>query len=655
MADASDAPAPAPTQPATDEAKGVALPVQHPVPAGAAASDPDEGEEKEDSASPTAATSAAATSTAAATTTRAVSSTAAQDTPIKAADPAPTKSSSSPTTTTRPSAAASTTSASPADTPSASSSPSVKTVVAPVALPTFLLTSPAPTASAVSTLSSDGTATASPETFSEALAEVISSQGFVTTIRRGASPMSVPSGSHTSDALHPSQSLSEATQRANSTGLFTGISLAALVAILLLLVAAPKIKECIVGDGKRGKGADDDDSIWGPEVSTITLPRRSRPDDDDAYSWSSGSDEKGEKAFSSSSVTMVEHPSRAHLPLKGNVAGIGRRNTLKSIVDVPAGLPPPQAEFVVFPRTPTIIYSPPPPEPEPPMSFEPPRRILTPQSFPSTPTSQSFPPTPSRTPHPLLAGHYPPSTPPLSGLYSHGEWQRILHSPPILSPPPSTVGSSVSSPSRQQPRRPRRSPSPQESQQLEDLADDVDADDDASIYSRPSMMHPPPGLTPPHQRPPLPLLPMRLDGLAAMAARSGTMDSFPATPSTECAEESVVGTGWRRGSTLCRTCRESLTSKAEREMKPEESKSTTEQVTDKAKEAYESIASAVQPEGQKSTTQKAGDTLSGSGSGGGTGSGTGSGGDESLLQKTKDAVGLGGEGSGQTTSSTGTV
>ncbi|GAA5896467.1 hypothetical protein JCM6882_001021 [Rhodosporidiobolus microsporus] len=434
--------------------------------------------------------------------------------------------------------------------------PSIRIVTTPLTLPSILATLPlSARLSLLPHLPSDAISSA-PALLSSPTAS--SAQGFATTIRRVAHPAPEATGvfapSPTLEHPRPSETESQAVQRANSTGMFTGVSLAGLLVILLLLIISPRLKSCCVSSArKRAKQEDDADSLWGTNGVVADHARRGRREGGSTKSWGSGlsgdsgfAEIKDEKLATSSSLTLVEHPDDGGAVLmKENVAGIGRRNTLKSIINVPVDILPPQAEFVAFPRTPTIIYSPPPREPEPPIPFSPPRRVYTPQSFPSTPTYETFPPAPSRTP--LPPGHYPPSTPPLSGLYSNGEWQRILHSPPILSPPSTVAGSSRgASPVHLIRHEHDRSPSPLAS---------VDYDDDASIYSRPSMMLPSSvGLTPAHQRPPLPLLPMRLEGLAAAAARSrvynelgGPVESFPVTPSTEYAEDSVVGVGWKRG------------------------------------------------------------------------------------------------------------
>ncbi|VDB90034.1 unnamed protein product [Peniophora sp. CBMAI 1063] len=77
--------------------------------------------------------------------------------------------------------------------------------------------------------------------------------------------------------------------------------------------------------------------------------------------------------------------------------------------------------------------------------------------------------------------------------------------------------------------------------------------------------------------------------------------------------------------------RQSFGDKASAALKPDSEKSTTEHIGDSVKGTTDSVASSLQPQGEKSTTQKAGDTLSGN-------SNENSG---SLLDKTKDTLGLG--------------
>ncbi|KIK57663.1 hypothetical protein GYMLUDRAFT_45828 [Collybiopsis luxurians FD-317 M1] len=83
------------------------------------------------------------------------------------------------------------------------------------------------------------------------------------------------------------------------------------------------------------------------------------------------------------------------------------------------------------------------------------------------------------------------------------------------------------------------------------------------------------------------------------------------------------------------TGRQNFTDKAEAALKPDSEKTTTEHIGDKFKGTADSVASTVQPQGEKSTTQKVGDTFSSNSNEN----------DESLLTKTKNAVGLGGSGS----------
>ncbi|EGN99718.1 hypothetical protein SERLA73DRAFT_179870 [Serpula lacrymans var. lacrymans S7.3] len=80
------------------------------------------------------------------------------------------------------------------------------------------------------------------------------------------------------------------------------------------------------------------------------------------------------------------------------------------------------------------------------------------------------------------------------------------------------------------------------------------------------------------------------------------------------------------------TGRQSLTDKASSAVKPDSQKSMTEQAGDKVKGYADSAASTVQPQGDKSTSQQAGDTFS-------SNSNQNQGG---LLDKAKEAVGMGG-------------
>jgi len=67
-------------------------------------------------------------------------------------------------------------------------------------------------------------------------------------------------------------------------------------------------------------------------------------------------------------------------------------------------------------------------------------------------------------------------------------------------------------------------------------------------------------------------------------------------------------------------------------MKPDSQKSMTEKATDKVKGMSDSAASTLQPQSEKSTTQRAGDKLSGNSNED----------QESLTDKAKHAMGLGG-------------
>ncbi|KZT28993.1 hypothetical protein NEOLEDRAFT_689267 [Neolentinus lepideus HHB14362 ss-1] len=80
------------------------------------------------------------------------------------------------------------------------------------------------------------------------------------------------------------------------------------------------------------------------------------------------------------------------------------------------------------------------------------------------------------------------------------------------------------------------------------------------------------------------------------------------------------------------TGRQSFTDKAGAALKPDSQKSFTEHIGDKLSGTADSAASTVQPQSEKSYTQKAGDTLSGNSNNN----------QESLLDKAKNAVGLGG-------------
>ncbi|KAG1766978.1 heat shock protein 9/12-domain-containing protein [Suillus occidentalis] len=80
------------------------------------------------------------------------------------------------------------------------------------------------------------------------------------------------------------------------------------------------------------------------------------------------------------------------------------------------------------------------------------------------------------------------------------------------------------------------------------------------------------------------------------------------------------------------TGRQSMTDKAASSMKPESQKSMTEQAGDKTKGMADSVASTMQPQSEKSATQKAGDTVSGNSNEG----------QESLMEKAKQTMGMGG-------------
>ncbi|KIK93581.1 hypothetical protein PAXRUDRAFT_144756 [Paxillus rubicundulus Ve08.2h10] len=82
------------------------------------------------------------------------------------------------------------------------------------------------------------------------------------------------------------------------------------------------------------------------------------------------------------------------------------------------------------------------------------------------------------------------------------------------------------------------------------------------------------------------------------------------------------------------TGRQSMTDKASSAVKPDSQKSFTEKVGDTTKGAADSVASTLQPEGEKSSTQKATDTVSGNSNEN----------QESLVDKAKNAMGMGGQG-----------
>ncbi|KAF8212028.1 heat shock protein 9/12-domain-containing protein [Mycena galopus ATCC 62051] len=79
------------------------------------------------------------------------------------------------------------------------------------------------------------------------------------------------------------------------------------------------------------------------------------------------------------------------------------------------------------------------------------------------------------------------------------------------------------------------------------------------------------------------------------------------------------------------TGRQSMTDKASAALKPDSQKSTTEQIGDSVKGTGDSVASTLQPQSDKSATQKAGDTVSGNSNNN----------DQSLMDKAKNAVGMG--------------
>ncbi|KAF4614471.1 hypothetical protein D9613_002685 [Agrocybe pediades] len=77
--------------------------------------------------------------------------------------------------------------------------------------------------------------------------------------------------------------------------------------------------------------------------------------------------------------------------------------------------------------------------------------------------------------------------------------------------------------------------------------------------------------------------------------------------------------------------RQSFTDKAGAALKPDSQKSTTEHFGDKLKGNADSAASTMEPNSQKSTSQRMGDTMSGNSNHN----------DDSLLNKAKNAVGMG--------------
>lgn len=254
--------------------------------------------------------------------------------------------------------------------------------------------------------------------------------------------------------------------------------------ILLALVFIPKFLRMFKNRDKDPSKADK----WKPgQTGDRGIGYQKREKEDDEVSWFSGSTTHGDLSEDGGSMLDEKRGMRMRAPEgaggdgssfhlvqtlpyqprpKPNIAGIGRRDTLRSIVQVPDDVPPPQAEFVAMPRTPTIIYSPPPEDadlavfrqhphlPSSAADFDTParRNILTPLTFPTTPSS--FPSTPAS-----AHGHNPFSTPPLSGLYSSSEWQHILATPPdhrgadTPSPPPSVATRSISRAGGQAERR----------------------------------------------------------------------------------------------------------------------------------------------------------------------------------------------------------
>ncbi|KAF6763990.1 heat shock protein 9/12-domain-containing protein [Ephemerocybe angulata] len=77
--------------------------------------------------------------------------------------------------------------------------------------------------------------------------------------------------------------------------------------------------------------------------------------------------------------------------------------------------------------------------------------------------------------------------------------------------------------------------------------------------------------------------------------------------------------------------RQSFTDKAGSAMKPDSQKGMFEQAGDAIKGTTDSMASTVQPNSQKSNTQKMGDTMSGNSNQN----------SESMMDKAKNAVGMG--------------
>ncbi|GAA5936498.1 uncharacterized protein JCM15063_001902 [Sporobolomyces koalae] len=333
------------------------------------------------------------------------------------------------------------------------------------------------------------------------------SQGFVTATRTKGAQASdgalSPTGT-VNPALTPSE------KRGRDSAQITGIALGALVIILLTLVFVPKFIRKFKNREKEPSKADN----WKPgQTGDRGIGYQKREKEDDEVSWFSGSTTHGD--LSEDGISVLEDEKRGmRMRLRGdaegddsnfhlvqtlpyqprskdNIAGIGRRDTMKSIVQAPEDVPPPQAEFVAMPRTPTIIYSPPPEDGDlavfrsnphsHPSEYDTParRNILTPLTFPTTPSS--FPSTPAS-----AIGQNPFSTPPLSGLYSSSEWQHILATPPdhthgaSPSPPPSVRVAE----SRTGRRRSTLPPSALSSPNLSHCAPPSSYNETESIYSR---------------------------------------------------------------------------------------------------------------------------------------------------------------------------
>ncbi|GAA5897934.1 uncharacterized protein JCM6883_000866 [Sporobolomyces salmoneus] len=286
-------------------------------------------------------------------------------------------------------------------------------------------------------------------------------QGFVTATRsRGAQSTDGVFNPGTGESGDPTQ-MTPSEKRGRDSAQITGIALGALVVILLALVFIPKFIRKFKNRDKEPSKADQ----WKPgQTGDRGIGYQKREKEDDEVSWFSGStthgdlSEDGNSTFEDekrgarmrvrpegggggddSSFHLVQTlPYQPSSRSKNNIAGIGRRDTLRSIVLPPNDVPPPQAEFAAMPRTPTIIYSPPPEDSDLAVfrsqhhhheersdQYDTPvrRNVLTPLGFPTTPSS--FPSTPAS-----AIGHNPFSTPPLSGLYSSTEWAHILATPP---------------------------------------------------------------------------------------------------------------------------------------------------------------------------------------------------------------------------------